>query len=393
MNIDKRSGRRFGPPTTKRLITFLDDMNLPYVETYGTQNAIALLTQIVGYGTFFDRVDLGFRKEVRSGEKVQLTTFNQMSTCRTVSPCRNGRLDVSGGRSCGRRRRSLTCMPRAQNTYTYRVCCSRYTKESPGFTRADPTSGTKHPYPVHFNISLSCIPTSLASLYCSQIVDVQFLSAMNPTAGSFEICERLQRHFATFACQMPSVSDLKLVYSSILSGHMLGWGDSINTMCARVVDASILIHSMVSYSLGKRRKQWVPSIQHSIAGRGASPSLFVIAVLSDHVSHRHLLIVSWGKSHSFHVGFRALNTILCLPSRFFFSLFSTLPTISLKIAPQDRYDKINLASLSPLWLYVDSTRCLPSSCRRRSSSPTTGTCGNSPTFSKDCVRHDEGSLH
>lgn len=64
MNIDKRSGRRFGPPTTKRLIAFLDDMNLPYVETYGTQNAIALLTQIVGYGTFFDRVDLGFRKEV-----------------------------------------------------------------------------------------------------------------------------------------------------------------------------------------------------------------------------------------------------------------------------------------------------------------------------------------
>lgn len=70
MNIDKRSGRRFGPPTTKRLIVFLDDMNLPYVETYGTQNAIALLTQIVGYGTFFDRTDLGFRKEV-SGQSKQ----------------------------------------------------------------------------------------------------------------------------------------------------------------------------------------------------------------------------------------------------------------------------------------------------------------------------------
>lgn len=81
---------------------------------------------------------------------------------------------------------------------------------------------------------------------CTQIVDVQFLSAMNPTAGSFEICERLQRHFATFSCPMPSKSDLKLVYTSILSGHMLGWGDSINTMCARIVDASILIHAMVS---------------------------------------------------------------------------------------------------------------------------------------------------
>lgn len=83
-----------------------------------------------------------------------------------------------------------------------------------------------------------------------QIVDVQFLSAMNPTAGSFEICERLQRHFATFSCQMPSVADLKLVYSSILSGHMLGWGDAINTMCSRVVDASIGIHSLVSRNRG-----------------------------------------------------------------------------------------------------------------------------------------------
>lgn len=77
-------------------------------------------------------------------------------------------------------------------------------------------------------------------------MDVQFLSAMNPTAGSFEICERLQRHFATFSCQMPSVADLKLIYSSILSGHILGWGDAINTMCSRVVDASIGIHSLVS---------------------------------------------------------------------------------------------------------------------------------------------------
>lgn len=79
-----------------------------------------------------------------------------------------------------------------------------------------------------------------------QIVDVQFLSAMNPTAGSFEICERLQRHFATFSCQMPSVADLKLIYSSILSGHVLGWGDNINNMSTRIVDASIGIHMLVS---------------------------------------------------------------------------------------------------------------------------------------------------
>jgi hypothetical protein len=57
--IDKRSGRRYGPPASKRLIFFIDDMNLPYIETYGTQNAIALLTQHMSYGTMFDRTDLG----------------------------------------------------------------------------------------------------------------------------------------------------------------------------------------------------------------------------------------------------------------------------------------------------------------------------------------------
>ena len=43
--IDKRSGTYFGPPMGKKMVFFIDDMNLPFVETYGTQNSIALLTQ------------------------------------------------------------------------------------------------------------------------------------------------------------------------------------------------------------------------------------------------------------------------------------------------------------------------------------------------------------
>jgi hypothetical protein len=41
-----------------RAVFFLDDINLPFVETYGTQNAIALLTQHLQYGDWFDRGDL-----------------------------------------------------------------------------------------------------------------------------------------------------------------------------------------------------------------------------------------------------------------------------------------------------------------------------------------------
>jgi dynein heavy chain len=43
-NIDKRSGRIFGPKILgKQLMIFIDDLHMPKVDTYGTQQPIALL--------------------------------------------------------------------------------------------------------------------------------------------------------------------------------------------------------------------------------------------------------------------------------------------------------------------------------------------------------------
>jgi dynein heavy chain, axonemal len=140
LNIDKRSGKRFGPPATKRLIVFIDDMNLPYIETYGTQNSIAFLTQHMSYTTIFDRVDLGLRKE---------------------------------------------------------------------------------------------------------LVDIQYVAAMNATAGSFTICERAQRHFATFACLMPSKNDLTTIYKSLMGGHVKGFDDKVEQSVDKIVEASIHLYEDV----------------------------------------------------------------------------------------------------------------------------------------------------
>ena len=145
--IDKRSGRRYGPPASKRLIFFIDDMNLPYIETYGTQNAIALLTQHMSYGTMFDRGDLGLRKE---------------------------------------------------------------------------------------------------------LVDIQYMAALNPTAGSFVICERAQRHFATFACLMPSKQDLTTIFKSLMGGHVSGFPNSVMDSVDRIVEASLVLYEDVS-------KKFLPS--------------------------------------------------------------------------------------------------------------------------------------
>lgn len=54
-NIDKRSGSIYGPPTGKKLLVFIDDMNMPKVDTYGTQQPIALLLFLMGRGNLYDR--------------------------------------------------------------------------------------------------------------------------------------------------------------------------------------------------------------------------------------------------------------------------------------------------------------------------------------------------
>ena len=142
--IDKRSGRLYVPPHGKRLVLFFDDLNLPYIETYGTQNALSLLRQVIDHRSYYDRSDLGTRRDV---------------------------------------------------------------------------------------------------------ADLGFTAAMNPTAGSFTITERLQRCFATFAAAMPSDADLTTIYSSILGGHLgrgAAFASDVRAMLDPLVDATLRMHKSVT---------------------------------------------------------------------------------------------------------------------------------------------------
>ena len=133
--IEKRSGKIFGPPPGKKLVFFVDDLNLPYIEEYGTQNSHSLLTQHLCYGNFYDREDLSLKKE---------------------------------------------------------------------------------------------------------LVDTQYVSAMNPTSGSFTVCERLQRHFSVLCCIMPGSADLTTIFQSILAGHLATFGQDVQDLTAHIVEASIV---------------------------------------------------------------------------------------------------------------------------------------------------------
>merc|ERR1711865_583819 len=112
--LEKKTGSIFGPPGTKRLIYFVDDLNMPTPDKYGTQSAIALMRQQVDYGGFYD----------------------------------------------------------------------------------------------------------LKKLTMKKLENVSYVGAMNPTAGSFFIIDRMQRHFATMATPFPEAEVLRNIYTCIMEGHL-----------------------------------------------------------------------------------------------------------------------------------------------------------------------------
>ncbi|CDJ53066.1 hypothetical protein EBH_0006090 [Eimeria brunetti] len=53
--LEKKAGRQYGPPGKVHLVYFLDDLNMPQLDPYNTQSAIALLRQHMDYQHWLDR--------------------------------------------------------------------------------------------------------------------------------------------------------------------------------------------------------------------------------------------------------------------------------------------------------------------------------------------------
>ena len=54
-NVEKRTKDTYGPAGGKRLVLFIDDLNMPSKDTYGTQQPIALLKLLIERGGLYDR--------------------------------------------------------------------------------------------------------------------------------------------------------------------------------------------------------------------------------------------------------------------------------------------------------------------------------------------------
>ncbi|KAL2088081.1 hypothetical protein ACEWY4_016909 [Coilia grayii] len=136
--LEKKAGRNFGPAGTKKLIYFVDDLNMPEVDAYGTVQPHTLIRQHLDYSHWYDR---------------QRLVLKEIHNC-------------------------------------------------------------------------------------------QYITCMNPTAGSFSVNPRLQRHFSVFAVPFPVAESLATIYSGVLSCHFQAGGFSygVSRSVGTLVQAAICLH-------------------------------------------------------------------------------------------------------------------------------------------------------
>ncbi|CAG7784872.1 unnamed protein product [Allacma fusca] len=141
--LEKKAGRNYGPPGNKKLIYFIDDLNMPMVDEFETVQPHTLIRQHMDYGHWYDRTKITLKD-------------------------------------------------------------------------------------VH---------------------NVQYIACMNPTAGSFTINPRLQRHFAVFAVGFPGPEALQSIYKSILQQHLaiqIPTFGPVHKACGAIVSGALAVHSKMA---------------------------------------------------------------------------------------------------------------------------------------------------
>uniref|UniRef100_F6SMV4 Dynein axonemal heavy chain 9 n=1 Tax=Equus caballus TaxID=9796 RepID=F6SMV4_HORSE len=140
--LEKKAGRNYGPPGNKKLVYFIDDMNMPEVDAYGTVQPHTIIRQHLDYGHWYDRNKLSLK----------------------------------------------------------------------------------------------------------EVMNVQYVSCMNPTAGSFTINPRLQRHFSVFVLSFPGADALSSIYSTILTQHLkLGnFPASLQKSIPQLINLALTFHQKVA---------------------------------------------------------------------------------------------------------------------------------------------------
>jgi len=88
-------------------------------------------------------------------------------------------------------------------------------------------------------------------LMLKKIKNTLYVGAMNPTAGSFFVNPRLQRHFSTIAIPFPETSSLYQIYSCFLNKHFQKFKGTVNELLSTMIKSTISLHGEVSRTFRK----------------------------------------------------------------------------------------------------------------------------------------------
>jgi len=83
------------------------------------------------------------------------------------------------------------------------------------------------------------------------IVNTMYLACMNPTAGSFFVNLRLQRHFWLCAIPFPEQKSLLTIYQAYLNKHFSKFKPSIQENINPVIKATLVLHAEVEKNFKK----------------------------------------------------------------------------------------------------------------------------------------------
>lgn len=76
--------------------------------------------------------------------------------------------------------------------------------------------------------------------------DLLFMGALNPKSGSFIINLRLQRHYSMFTFFQPDADAIKMIYGSILEGHLQYFEEKIGKLTSKLIDSTIQLYKRVA---------------------------------------------------------------------------------------------------------------------------------------------------
>lgn len=91
----------------------------------------------------------------------------------------------------------------------------------------------------------------ITKLSLKDIINTQVMAAMNPSAGSFFVNPRYQRHYWTISIPFPDNESLHLIYVTFLNGHLKRFKSSVQEQAAFIVRASLLLHQSVTQNFRK----------------------------------------------------------------------------------------------------------------------------------------------